>query len=241
MRLGCCGCLLLLLLVGIGGLSAAGWLLYRVLEVPETHPARTTVADGLRAQQKIYDIVRRATGSSGRKRDGEVVVLTEPEINAFLSHHLAEAGEVPLGGSGVTLVGDGVIHFVARIPLRYLLAEPPLASLRARLPESWLDQPGWLQFRAHVRLERAGGREARRYIRLDIDDSALGRQRVPVQLVPLLVGPAAMRMLRWQVPETVESLTIERGRVVVRTASPHARNESEDHGEPRRGTVARAG
>lgn len=217
MRLGCGGCLGSLLLWGliVTGAAAIVLGLVRATEEPDAILPVTTVTDGARAQQKLYEVLRGAT----RQGSGKEVVLTEAELNAFLSRHLAEAAELPLAGLGVRLVGQDVVEFVGRVPSRHVLSEPPLASLRDILPGRWLDRPAWLSLRARARLERGATREHRRYLRLDVERFAIGRQRVPSVFVRLLFSPATLRVLRWQVPETVESLTVEAGRVVIRTAS----------------------
>lgn len=217
MRLGCAGCLVSILLGGlaIAGVAAVALGLVRTIQEPDFVLPVTTAADGVRAQQKLYDLVRSPT----RKGSGREVVLSESELNAFLSRHLADAAELSLTGLGLKLLGSDVVEFVGRVPSRQVLAELPLAGLRDLLPARWLDKPTWLSLRARVGLERGATQEHRRYLRLDVERFAIGRQRLPAVLVRLLFNPTTLRVLRWQLPETVESLSIEPGRVVIRTAS----------------------
>ena len=200
--------------LAVAGMAAVVLGLVRVVQAPAVALPVTTQADGARAQQKLYDLVRGARPGSSKE-----VVLTEAELNAFLARHLAAAAEVPLTGLLVRLVGDDVVEFTGRVPAGHVLAELPLAWLRDLLPRSWLDRPAWLSLRAHAGLERGAIREHQRYLRLDVERFAVGRQRLPAMLVRLLFSPATVRFLRWQLPETVESLRVEPGRVVIRVAS----------------------
>lgn len=215
MRLGCAGCLvgILIVVLAIAGVASALLALARATDEPDIALPVPSPADGLRAQQKLYDVAR---GSRGGSKE---VVLTEAELNAFLARHLADAAELPLTGMVVRLVDRDVIEFVGRFPARHLLSELPFASLGSLLPARWIDRPAWLSLRARVGVERGASREQRRYLRLDVERFALGRQRLPSVLVRLLFSPATLRILRWRLPETVESLTVGPGRVVIRTAS----------------------
>jgi hypothetical protein len=214
MRLGCTGCLgavlaALLLAAAVVGIVLG---LVRATEAPDIALPVTTAADGLRAQQKLFEIVR------GRGASGEIV-LTEAELNAFLSRHLADAAELPLTGLGIRLVGRDRVEFAGRLPSRHLARELPLASLWDLLPVRWADRPAWLSLRARVGTEPGVSREQRRYLRLDVERFALGRQRLPAILVRLMFSPATLRVLRWQLPETVESVAAEPGRVVIRVTT----------------------
>lgn len=215
MRLGCAGCFVSILMVFLMIVVAASAFvaLARALDEPDTVLPVPTEADGFRAQQKLYGLARVSRGAS------KEVVLTEAELNAFFARHLADAAELPLTGMAVRLVGQDVIEFVGRIPARHLLSELRLASLSSLLPARWTDRPAWLSLRARVGLEQGASREQRRYLRLDIERFALGRQRLPSALVRLLFSPATLGILRWRLPDTVESLRVEPGRLVIRTAS----------------------
>jgi hypothetical protein len=62
-------------------------------------------------------------------------------------------------------------------------------------------------------------RKQRRYLRLDIERFALGRQQIPGVLTRLVVSSAILNQLRWRLPDTVEAITVEPRVIVVRTAS----------------------
>ena len=211
MRFGCA--LLVGAVVAACGLAAgSAWIGLRMLQEPEVPTAGGTAEDGLRCQQKIYEIVR---GGSGRAQKGPVrqVILTEPELNAFLSRHLTEAAKLPIGSGAVRLVGDGIVEFKGQLPLRHALAMTDL------LPIRWLEQPVWVHLGARASLEVGAARGQRRYLRFDIERFALGNQQFPNVLTHLLVNSAILNQLRWRIPDAVEAITVEPRRVVIRTAS----------------------
>lgn len=209
MRLGC-GCLIgVILIVSLAG--GAGWLCYQATQDPRLPPITTTATDSQRAQEKIYSIVARS-GPRGRP-----VELSEPEVNAFLARNLVEAADVPLTELRVDLSQAERPRITGRTTLSALLTEPPLSALRDIVPTSWQGRPVWIQLAATPRVERSDGR--RRYLRLDVDEFSVGRQRLPALLVRLVLAPGTVRLLRWPLPEAIEDVRIDRGRVVVRPAS----------------------
>ena len=132
MRLGCM--LLIVAVIAVCGLTAgAVWVGLRMVEEPEVAVAPGTPEDGIRSQQKIYEIVGAVPGrGKGRPRQ---IILSEPELNAFLSRHLGEASKFPFGAATVRLVGEGLIEFKGQLPLRRVLAAL-LNQLRWRIPET---------------------------------------------------------------------------------------------------------
>jgi hypothetical protein len=210
MRLGCL--LLFATLAGACGLAAgSAWVGFRIFQEPEVLAVAGTAQDGVRCQQKIYEIVR---GGSGRTNGlARRVVLSEAELNAFLSRHLVEAAKIPLKPRAVRLVGDGILEFKSQLPLRHVLATTNLLSVR------WLEQPVWLHLGARASLEVGAAPGQRHYLRLDVERLALGRQPLPGVLLPLVLNPAILSQLRWRIPDTVEAITVEPRMVVIRTAS----------------------
>jgi len=209
MRVGCAA--LVATIAVVCGLAAGSlWIGSRMLQEPEVPAAAGTAEDGVRGQQKIYAIIRGAGRATGRTRQ---IVLSEPELNALLSRHLAEAATIPYGPGAVRLVGDGIIEFKGQVPLRHVLV---IANL---LPAPWLEQPVWLHLWARASLEVGAARGQRRYLRLDIERLALGRQPLPGVLPLLLLNPVILSQLRLRIPETVEAITIEARMVVIRIAS----------------------
>jgi hypothetical protein len=205
------GCLVTLVSLGlaafaIGGLVGMG---ARMLATPPEAaiPATTTAADGSRAQQKLFDVAR-------AKRLPRPVVLTEAEVNAVLAHHLVEARGVRLNRLAVRLLGADRIELTGQAPLRQFLDEAGLPAVAAVAPTRWLQRPVWVHVSANVRIDPGPPRQ----LRLDVAEFALGGQRLPARLLRLLVDPAALGLLRWPVPEHVEAVGIEPGRVVIRGA-----------------------
>jgi hypothetical protein len=190
------------------------WGALQLLRAPDFVAPPTAKADGIRAQQKIFDFLRR--GSSGRPRS---LVLSEREVNAFLSRHLGETSEMPLRNLAVRLPGDGRGEIAGQIPARDLLNVAPLSALAGVLPSAWLDHAIWLSLRARVTLEPGDGPRDRRHLRLDVERFWLGRLRLPEVMLRVLLDPAALRLLRWQVPSTLEGVRIEPGRLIVQSGS----------------------
>jgi hypothetical protein len=186
----------------------------QIAGVPDIAAPPTTAADGQRAQQKIFDVMRRAGG--GRPH---TVTLSEREVNAFLSRHLGDAADLPLRNVAVRLPADAHADLAGQVPLRQLLGEGPAGVVGAVVPGSWLDHRVWLSLHARVTLESSETRRDRRYLRLDVERFWLGRLRLPAVLLRLLLDPTALRLLRWPMPDAIEGLRIEPGRLVIQTAS----------------------
>ena len=211
LRLGCFGCLTLIVVLGLVG--AVGWGTYQLTRAPEIVAAPVSPADGLRAQQKIFEIIRRSGG--GRPH---TVVLSEREVHAFVSRHLGETADLPFRNLAVRLPADGHAELAGQIPLRRLVAAPVYAALEAILPAEWLARPVWLALRTRVTLEGGSGSRARRYLRLDVERFWVGRQRFPQVMARLLLDLEALRLLRSPMPEAIEGLRIEPGRLVIQSA-----------------------
>lgn len=221
MRLGCSGCLGSILLIAtlIAGIVGTGWMVLRALQDPDLPTVTITAEDDARAQHKLYDLVRRENAGAD-KPEREPVVLTEAEVNAFLSRHLATTAELPLEEIRARLPGRGLVELAGRVPLGSLLGEWPLSGLGTVLPSRWLAHRVWLQLRAQVRIEPGFPDGRRRYVRLDVDRFAVGQQRLPVVLLRLVLDPAALRLLRWRLAGSVDAISVEPGRVIIRTPSP---------------------
>jgi len=211
MKLGCAGCLSTV--VGLGllavALVATVGVGSRLLGQPVVAPSVTTAADGSRAQQKLFDLTRRRRGAP------ETVVITEAELNALLTRHLVEARGVQLGAPTARLLGGDRLELMGYRPLGRILEEMSLASVGSVLPASWWERPVWLRVGAHVRVEE----RSPRHLRLDVDALVVGRQRVPALALRLLMDPGGVGLLRWPLPSHIESVTIEPGRAIIRTAS----------------------
>ena len=210
MRLGCSGCIALIVVLALGGLLVGGAVgaAIRILADPELAPSPATAADGSRAQNKLFDLARQA-------RRGETVTLTEAEVNALLARHLVEARGVRLSAPRARLIGGDRLVLNAQSSLRQLFDEASLSVVADLLPTRWQARPVWLHVGARVRVD--GG--TRRQLRMEVDEFAVGRQRLPTPLLRLVVDPASVGLLQWALPSHVERVGIEPGRVVIQTAT----------------------
>jgi hypothetical protein len=212
LKLGCFGCLSLFILTTV--LGVFGWGVFQLTRAPEIVGSPTSPVDGLRAQQKIFDALRRA--GSGRPH---TVALSEQEVNAFLERHLEHAGDLPLRHLVVRLPSDAHAEIAGQIPFRYFTNVAPFSALAGLVPAAWLDRGAWLSLRARVTLDHREGGRGRRHLRLDVQRFWLGRLRLPEVMLKVLLDPVALQLLRWPVPEAIDGLRIEPGRLVIQSAS----------------------
>jgi len=213
MRIGCLGCLLLtLILVGLGIIVGGGLVFSSsVFYHPEQPPsADWTSADGLRAQQKILEVVRRDSLKSART---EPIVFTEKEINAFLARHLEENAGMPFSPLVVKL-DPGLIVVQGSTQLRTLLRGVPFNYLADALPASRTERPVWIVIRGKVRLEHGRIRKEREFVRLEPTGFRIGTLEAGTWFLSWMLGP---RLMRWPVPKVVEEVVVEDGRVIVTT------------------------
>jgi hypothetical protein len=196
----------------LGGFSL--WAGSRLIQEPDMTANTGSSEDAVRGQQKIFDIAR---GGGGRARGGShAVVLSEAELNAFLSKNLVEVAKMPVAVRAIRLVGDGIVEFKGLVALRDIMAASPLVSL---VPSTWLERQVWLHLAARASLEVGATRSQRRYLRFDLQRVAIGRLALPGFFRWLLPSPLLQALLRWRMPDSVESVTIEPETVVVRTSS----------------------
>ena len=201
--------LLILIALVVGG----AWAAFQITRTPDFIEIPVP-ADGLRAQQKIFDVLRRS--GSGRPYAS---TLTEKEVNSFLARHLGETTDVPFRRFAVRLAGDGHAEIAGQVALRHLLGVAPLSALHGVLPASWLDHGMWLVVRTRVTLEGSGGAKERRHLRLDVERFWLGRLRLPEVMLRVLLDPGALRLLRVPMPDAIDGIRVEPGRLVIQAAS----------------------
>ena len=198
--------------MAVGVLTVAGgWAVVRLFEPPVVEAIRFAPDDGVRAQQKIFDLARRRTRAAP-------VVLSEAELNAFVSRHLDPA-DLPFGEPALRLRSDDLAEIAGTVPLGRLLQESPLGALAQALPAGWLARPVWLTVRMRAEIVT----EPRRALRLKARRVAIGRQRVPVVVLRLVLDPSSLRLMRIALPPHVETVRIEPGRVVIQGTSPRSR------------------
>ncbi len=213
MKLGCFGCFALVVLV-LAVLVVTGGVLFlsaNILRSPDVRPVSFSRADGYAAQQKLYELVLRQAGRSGRR---DPITLTEREVNAFLSRHLAEVAGVPLSPLTVRLDED---HLFAQgqTALRNLFQGPPFAYLLPYIPDRRLDQPVWVSVRARISIDAPAG-AATGYGTVTVTEFVLGRQPLNGFLLYVMLGPSGAGLFRWPVPGVVESIRIQSGQAIIR-------------------------
>lgn len=196
-----------------GLLTASVWAIVLATRPPEMATAQTAASDGIQAQQKIFEIMKRARG--GR---AHTVELSEREVNAFLARHLGDAVDVPLKRLAVRLQADGRAELAGALPWKEVLTVPPLSPVPRLLPDGWLTESAWLTMLARVHVDRTDSRRGRRYLRLDVEAFWLGRLRLPEIMVRILIDPALLRLLKTPLPAGVDAIRVESGRVLVDTS-----------------------
>jgi hypothetical protein len=215
MRLGCAGCLIVLIALIFLAIVGGGFLFLsgNIFEEPRFEALDWSPADASTARHKVLEIIRRDSGQSGGQ---DPIVLTQREINALVARHLAETAGLHFDPFAMRLT-QGQFFLQGRTVLRSLLQGPPFAQLAANLPPAQLNRPIWLGVRGYITVQpgESGGKPGR--ARVTLTEFALGRQ--PVGSWPFLVamGPAGSRVLTWSVPGTLQDIDIEDRRVVIRT------------------------
>jgi hypothetical protein len=218
MRLGCIGCLLVLLALVIFGVAAAGAIFFSVniFDEPEVQIQPFTTADGYRAQQKLYEIVLRDSERSGR---ADPIVFTERELNAFLSRHLIDAAGLSFSPISVALLPDKTIEFRGRTALRNLMQGIPFAQLAPYLPRGRTDQPVWVRVRGQLTVERGTVLRDRQFGRFEVAEFALGTQPIGAWVLKFMLGQAGRHLFRFPVPKVVQDVAVDDGRLVIRTGA----------------------
>jgi hypothetical protein len=211
MKLGCSSCLGLLVVLALGALFAGATVgaATRMLATPDISTSSWTSADGTRAQHKLFELARRT-------RATETVTLSEGEVNALLTRHLVEARGVRLASPSAQLLGGDRVLLDAQSTVRRLLDEMSLGALADILPARWQGRPVWIHVGARLRIEDG----PRRHLRMDVDEFAVGRQRLPAAFLRVLLDPGSVGLLQWSLPDHIERVGIEPGRVVIHTAPP---------------------
>ena len=213
-RPGCGSGCLTVVLVGLLALCAI-WYGRGMFERPATSFEVGNLADGRRAQQKLFELSGRAA-SLRRDQKRVTATISEREINAFLARNISD--ELPLAEGAVRFIGNGIVEVTGRLPLRAVLGDSLNALARA-LPERWARQSVWLRLRGPLRLEMGSGRADRRRLRLEVDSFWLGNCRLPSLALTLLPEGPVLRATRWPISEVIDSIVVEPGRVIVTSRS----------------------
>jgi hypothetical protein len=211
------GCIALTAAV-IGLLALVGtsiWIGSRLLQEPDVPAAMGSPEDGVRGQQKIFEVLRAEPARRGGR--AHQVVMTEAELNQFLSKHLVEVARMPITVGAVRLQGDGIVELKALLSLRDLVSASSFTT--ALVPSAWLERRVWLHLEAKTSFEVGAGRSQRRHLRFDVQRFAIGRQPLPGSLLRLLPSPGLQGLFRWRLPDSIEGITVEPGAVAIRVAS----------------------
>jgi hypothetical protein len=214
MRLGCFGCLFLIvaLLIVVVVVLGVVFLSTNLLSAPQVRPVPFSKGDGYAAQQKLFEVALRQSGRSSRR---DPIVLTEPEANAFLARHLDQAG-VPLSPIVVRFAG-GHLTAQGQTALRNLFKGPPFTQILPYISDKRLDQLVWVTVRARIRVEGGFGAGSSRYGNVEVIDFVLGKQPLGSFLLSILMGPSGGGLLQWPVPSVVDDIQIREGQLVITT------------------------
>lgn len=207
------GLLLILLILGVAlvGGGAALYFAGSLFDMPTVPQVEYTPADGHRAQEKLFELVLR---DPRRASNSEPVVLTERELNAFLARHLAESEGIPFSPLVVRLL-PGTIEVQGRMTLINLFRGFPFSLLAKSLPASTLERPVWVTVSGTIQVQGRKSRTEREYGHLQVNAFSLGNQDLGPWILALMLGGTDRSLLWWQLPAAVDTITIEKGRMVI--------------------------
>jgi hypothetical protein len=195
------------LLIGVVVLGGLAVVTAQLLAGPDAAgEAVGNGAAGLRAQQKLVELLMRGGGVSRRT---EPVGLRWDELNALLSRHV-ESRRIPLRPIFVQPASDGV-QLVGATTIREVLPHLPLGGLRAVMPDAVLDRQLWVSVAGRLALRPGEGE-------LVVEQATIGRQRVPPAWLLKVLGMDG-RQLRWRMPRGVERVEVRPDELVIYTVS----------------------
>lgn len=212
MKLGCLGCLtvLVMVLAILAGGGGTLWVWSSVRATPPLLSAGASKANPPAVERRLAELGSRAGGRSSRV---ERLVLSEPEVAAFLARYLEDAGlqispvHARLRTTEITVQGQ--------IPLGALLQGAPV-WLSSVIPRRSLDAPVWITLAGTIGLEAASSPRRPHYAEAMLLDTQVGRLSMPGWLLTVMAGPRGASLLRWQVPATVERLEVGDGKLTIR-------------------------
>jgi len=215
MKLGCAGCLILLVVLTFLAALVGGFIFLsgNIFEEPHLEAVDWRRSDASGARSALQEIILRDAGQSGRQ---DPVLLSEREINALVARHLAETAGLRFDPFAIRLV-QGRFLLQGRTVLRSLLQGPPFAQLASYLPASQLDRRIWITVRGYIAIQpgEPGGKPGQ--ARVVLTEFNLGRQPVGSWPFSAVMGSAGSRLLNWPVPGAVRDVDIEDRRLVIRT------------------------
>lgn len=215
MKLGCFGCLALIIAMLFVAAVGGGFLFLsgNIFEEPRFEALDWSRADASGARYRLHEVVLRDAGQSGRQ---DPIIIGERELNALVARHLAETAGLRFDPLAIRLT-QGQFLLQGRTVVRDLLQGPPFAQLASYLPAAQLNRPVWITARGHVAVEpgEPGGRPGR--ARVVLTEFALGRQPVGAWPFSVAMGSAGTGLLKWPVPGALRDVDIEEHRIVIRT------------------------
>ncbi len=215
MKLGCAGCLILIVVLTFLAVLVGGFFFLsgNIFAAPHFEVLDWSRSDASAARYRLHEITLRDTGQSGRQ---DPVLLNEREINALVARHLAETAGLRFDPFAMRLL-QGQFLLQGRTVLRSLLQGPPFAQLAAYLPASQLDRSIWITVRGYVAVQPGvpGGKPGQ--ARVVLTEFNLGRQPLGSWPFSAVMGSAGSGLLKWPVPGAVRDVDIEDRRVVIRT------------------------
>src|SRR6266446_5239781 len=202
MKMGCVGCLFLLIGIIFFGAVAGGFLFLsgNIFEAPPFDAVEWSRGDASSAQSKRQD----------------PVLLSEREANALAAQYLAQTSHLRFEPFGIRLT-QGQFTLRGRTELGSILQGPPFAQIRPYLPAAQLARPVWISARGYVALDQGAPGKNLGTARLVVSEFSLGRQPVGTWPFSIVMGPASRKLFRRPVPGTVRDVEIEDRRIVIRT------------------------
>jgi len=215
MKLGCAGCLILVIAVTFLAVMAGAFIFLsgNIFEELQFEVLDWSRSDASAARGKLHEIVQRDTGRSGRQ---DPIILSELEISALVARHAAETAGLRFEPFAMRLV-QGQFRLQGRTVLRSLLQGPPFAQLAAYLPASQLDRPIWITVRGYIAVQPGEPGRKPGQARVVLTEFNLGTQPIGNWPFSAVMGSAGAGLLKWQVPGTLRDVDIEDRRVVIRT------------------------
>lgn len=215
MKMGCVGCLVLLMGILFFAAVAGGFLFLsgNIFEAPPFDAVEWSRGDAFSAQSKLYELVQRDAGQSTRQ---DPVLLSERETNALAAQYLAQTGHLRFEPFGIRLT-QGQFTLRGRTQLGSILQGPPFAQIRPYLPAAQLARPVWISARGYIALDQGAPGRKPGTARVVVSEFSLGKQPVGTWPFSIVMGPASTKLFHWPVPGTVRDVEIEERRVVIRT------------------------
>jgi hypothetical protein len=198
--------LAIVLLLGVAVALGAGLFAGRLLAQPEPTPTATwEPAAGLRFQQALAELAMRAASASPRS---DPVVVTAGELNAFLARHV-ESRRLPFRPL-VVAPGEDRLVVAGRTSPAQLADRSWIGPLLGVLPRGARELDLWVSVRGRL-VVRAGEAE------FEVEETRVGRQRVPVGWVWSALDVDPREQLHWRMPRVVERIEARPGRLLIHT------------------------